>query len=97
MATAQLKTIGIREFWEHFATHLSGDTPLAITHDGLTIGYYFPVHQPVSATDLQPLEDATQRLQALLEVRGVASEDLINDYTTLRKERRKAWGETPCP
>jgi hypothetical protein len=97
MATAQLKTISIREFWEHFAKHMSGDTPLAITHDGLTIGYYLPVHQPVSATDLQTLEDATQRLQVLLEARGIDPEDLINDYTTLRKGRRKDRGETPCP
>jgi hypothetical protein len=96
MATAQLTTIGIREFWEHFAKHMSGDTPLAITHHGLTIGYYIPVHPPVSATDLQTLEDATQRWQALLETHGIDPEDLINDYTTLRKGRRKDRGETPC-
>ena len=96
MATAQLTTIGIREFWEHFAKHMSGDTPLAITHHGLTIGYYIPVHQPVSATDLQTLEDATQRLQALLESCGIDPEDLINDYITLRERRRKDRGETPC-
>jgi hypothetical protein len=87
MAIAQLKAIGIKEFWEHFAQHLSGDTPLAITHHGLTIGYYIPMHQSVSATDLQTLEDATQRLQALLETRGIDPEDLINDYTTLRQAR----------
>jgi hypothetical protein len=96
MATAQLTTIGIREFWEHFAKHMSGDTPLAITHHGLTIGYYIPVHPSVSATDLQTLEDATQHWQALLETHGIDPEDLINDYTTLRKGRRKDRGETPC-
>lgn len=97
MATAQLKTIGIREFWEHFAKHMSGDIPLAITHDGLTIGYYLPVRQPMSATDLRTLEDATQRWQALLETRRIDPEDLISDYTALRKKRRKGRGETPCP
>ena len=97
MATVQLKTIGMREFGEHLAKHMSGDTPLAIIHHGLTIGYYIPVHQPVSETDLQALEDASQRLHALLETRGIDPEDLINDYTTLRTGRRKARGETPCP
>jgi hypothetical protein len=96
MAAVQLKTIGISEFQEHLAKHISGDIPLAITRHGLTIGYYIPVHQPVSATDLQALEDATRRLHALLAARGIDPEDLINDYTALRKARRKARGETPC-
>jgi hypothetical protein len=94
MAATQLKTIGIREFREHLARHMSGDTPLAITRHGFTIGYYIPVHQSVSETDLQTLEDATQRLQALLETRGINPEDLSNDYTALRKARRKTRGET---
>lgn len=97
MAAAQLQTIGIREFQEYLAKHMSEDTPLAITRHGLTIGYYIPVHQPVSATDLQALEDATRRLHVLLAARGIDPEDLINDYTALRKARRKARGETPCP
>jgi hypothetical protein len=97
MAAEQLKTIGIREFREHLAKHMNADTPLAITRHGLTIGYYIPAHRPVSEADLQALEDATRRLQALLEIRGIDPEDLINDYTALRKARRKARGETPCP
>jgi hypothetical protein len=32
---------------------------------------------------------------ALLEARGIDPEDLINDYTALRKARRKTRGETP--
>ena len=94
MAATQFKTIGIREFREHLARHISGDTPLAITRHGLTIGYYIPVHQSMSETDLQALEDATQRLQALLDARGIDPEDLINDYTAFRKTRRTIRGET---
>jgi hypothetical protein len=97
VAAAQLKTIGMKEFREHLARHMSGDTPLAITRHGLTIGYYIPAHQPVSETDLQALEDATLRLHALLEARGIDPEDLINDYTALRKARRKARGEAARP
>jgi hypothetical protein len=97
MATAQLKTIGMKEFREHLAQHMSGDTPLAITRHGLTIGYYIPAYQPVSETDLQALEDATLHLDALLEAQGIDPEDLINDYTALRKARRKARGEAARP
>jgi hypothetical protein len=50
-----------------------------------TFGYYIPAHRPVSETDLQALEDATRRLQALLEARGINPETLINDYTALRQ------------
>jgi hypothetical protein len=97
MAAAQLQTIGIGEFREQLTMYMSGDTPLAITRDGLTIGYYIPVQRAVSDTDLQTLEDATRRLHALLKARGIDPEDLINDYITLRKTRRKARGETPGP
>jgi hypothetical protein len=97
MATVQLKTIGMKEFREHLGQRMSGDTPLAITRHGLTIGYYIPAYQPVSETDLQALEDATRRLHALLEARGIDPEDLINDYTVLRQARRKARGEAARP
>jgi antitoxin (DNA-binding transcriptional repressor) of toxin-antitoxin stability system len=97
MPTTQLKTIGIREFREHLTKHVRADTPLAITRHGLTIGYYIPAQRPVSETDLQALEDATRRLHALLEARGIDPEDLLNDYTTLRKARRKARGEVARP
>ena len=97
MATAQLKPIDMREFWEHLVQHVSGDFPLAITCHGLTIGYYIPAHQLVSETDLQALEDATLRLHVLLEAQGIDPDDLINDYTVLRKGRRKARGEAARP
>jgi hypothetical protein len=57
MAAVQLKTIGMREFREHLAKHMSEDTPLAIARHGLTIGYYIPAHRPVSETDRQALTD----------------------------------------
>jgi len=97
MPTTQLKTIGIREFREHLTKHVRADIPLAITRHGLTIGYYIPAQRPVSETDLQALEDATLRLHALLEARGIDPEDLLNDYTRLRKARRKARGEVARP
>lgn len=97
MTTELLKTVGMREFRDHLAEHISGETPLAITRHGLTIGYYIPAHRPVSDTDLQTLEDATRRLHALLADQGIDPEDLIHDYAALRKTRRPARGKTPRP
>jgi hypothetical protein len=97
MAAAQFKTIDIRELQEYLVKHMREDTPLAITLQDLTIGYYIPAHRSVSETDLQAFEDASQRLHALLEAQGIDPEDLINEYTTLRKARRKARGEAHRP
>lgn len=97
MPTAQLKTIGVREFRERLTKYMREDTPLAITRHGLTIGYYIPAHRPVSEADLQAIEDATRRLHALLEARGIDPEDLIDDYTALREAHRKARGEAARP
>jgi hypothetical protein len=92
-----MKTIGVREFREHLTKHVREDTPLAITRHGLTIGYYIPAQRPVSETDLQALEEATRRLHALLEAQGIDPEDLLSDYITLRKARKKVRGEVARP
>lgn len=97
MATAPFKTIGIREFREYLAQHMSADVPLAITRHGITIGYYIPAYRPVSETDRQALEDATRRLHALLEAQGIDPEDLLNDYKSLRQARRGTRGKAARP
>jgi hypothetical protein len=97
MTPEPLKTVDMCDFRDHLAEHMSGKTPLAITRHGLTIGYYIPAHRPISESDLHALEDATQRLQALLAAQGIDPEDLIHDYATLRKARRQTRGATPRP
>jgi hypothetical protein len=92
MASTPLKTIGIKEFREKLAQYLNEDTPLAITRHGFTIGYYLPARRPISETDQQALEDATQRLHGLLEDQGIDPEDLIQDYKTLRKVHQRQGG-----
>ena len=95
MASGPLKTIGIREFREKLAEHISSDTPLAITRHGFTVGYYRPAHRPISETDRQALEDATQRFHELLEAHGIDPEDLIQDYKALRRARQQSTASSP--
>ena len=90
MASVPLKTIGVREFREKLAEHISSDTPLAITRHGFTVGFYIPARRPISETDRQALEDATQCLHELLETHGIDPEDLIHDYKALRRARQHA-------
>ena len=92
MASGPLKTIGVREFREKLAEHISSDTPLAITRHGFTVGFYIPARRPISETDRQALEDATQCLHELLETHGIDPEDLIHDYKALRRARHHTRG-----
>ena len=88
MSTTELKTIGVREFREQLSRHLTMGTPLAITRNGLTLGYYVPARQPIAEEDRQALTQATQRLHELLEAKGINPEDLIQDFKELRKSRK---------
>ena len=92
MATTELKTIGVREFREQLAQHLTMGTPLAITRNGLTLGYYIPARRPIAEEDRQALTNATQQLHELLEAKGIDPEDLIQDFKELRKSRKKSRG-----
>ncbi|WP_089717661.1 hypothetical protein [Candidatus Entotheonella palauensis] len=92
MVNPALKTIGVREFREKLAQHLTLGTPLAITRNGITIGYYIPARRPIADEDRQALTDATQRLHELLEAKGIDPEELIEDFKKLRKSRKKSHG-----
>ncbi len=92
MATTELKTIGVREFREQLAQYLTTGTPLAITRNGLTLGYYIPARRPIADEDRQALTNATQQLHELLESKGIDPEDLIQDFKELRKSRKKSRG-----
>ncbi len=92
MATQSLKTIGVREFTEQLAEHVTSTNPLAITRHGMTIGYYIPAHSPTAETDRGVLEDATRRLHDMLEAQGIDPEELIRDYQTLRRAGKRSGG-----
>lgn len=92
MESTKLNTVGVREFREHLAEHLKLGTPLAITRNGFTIGYYIPARPPLQEGDHQALTDATQRLHELLEAKGIDPEDLIEDFKALRKARQDRRG-----
>jgi hypothetical protein len=89
MSATAIKTIGIREFRENIAEFVQADTPLAITRHGLTLGYYLPTKRSPSEADKAALQEATKRLHDLLEAQGIDPKDLINDFKTIRKSRKR--------
>ena len=88
MHIPKVKSIGVAEFRENLSEHLLADTPVAVTKHGLTVGYYIPTHQPVTANDRRALNDAARQLAELLEQQGLDPEELVEAAQQLRREGR---------
>jgi hypothetical protein len=82
-----LQTIGVREFREHTANYLHGTGPIAVTHHGRVIGFYFPVPADESATAraLARLGEAVDRIRS----EAGMSEDELSDWFNLRQPPRE--------
>ena len=61
--------------------------PVAILRDGVVTGYYVPVIP--AHEDTQAIRLAAQNMQEWLETRGISEDDLIADFSTLRKNQRQ--------
>lgn len=88
VSTTKVKSVGVAEFRENLSEHLLADAPVAVTKHGLTVGYYIPTHQPVTAGDKRALGDAARQLSELLEQQGLDAEELIKAAQHLRSEGR---------
>jgi PHD/YefM family antitoxin component YafN of YafNO toxin-antitoxin module len=84
------QSIGIREFRDKLATYLlESEGPLAITRHGDTIGYYLPTKRKRTEAEKKALEEAGERMQAMMKAAGVTEDEIIEDFKRLRKEGRK--------
>lgn len=88
MSTAKVKSVGVADFRERLSEHLLANAPIAVTKHGLTVGYYIPTHQPVTADDKRALSDAARQLSELLAQQGLESEELIKAAQQLRSKGR---------
>ena len=61
--------------------------PIAILRDGVVTGYDVPVIP--AHEDTQAIRLAAQNMQEWLETRGISEDDLIADFSTLRKNQRQ--------
>jgi PHD/YefM family antitoxin component YafN of YafNO toxin-antitoxin module len=86
---SDLKTVGVREFRERLSEHLMSESPIAVTKHGLTVGYYIPTHHPISDADREALERAAQRLNELLEAKGIDPETLIQEVKESRRRGKR--------
>jgi len=84
----EVKTVGVREFRKDLSKHLMSDNAIAVTKQGLTVGYYIPTHRPISDSDKQSLTELSKQLTILLEDKGIDSEQLIEDVKELRRQSK---------
>lgn len=79
--------VGIREFREGLARFLYSPTPIAVTRHDRIVGYFIPTPGP-SAADLAALAEAGQKLDRLLQERGIDPEDIVAEFKVARRKAR---------
>jgi antitoxin (DNA-binding transcriptional repressor) of toxin-antitoxin stability system len=82
--------VGIREFREKLATYvLEGDTPVAITRHGDTVGYFIPARRRRTDQERAALKEAAERLDTLLAAKGITEDELVADFKRWRAGKRR--------
>ena len=76
--------VGVKEFRAHLPTYLESVSPLAITRHGETIGYYIPTHQGRNQAELDALQQAVAKLEALMSSLGVSEDDIVAEFKARR-------------
>ncbi|MGI8985840.1 MAG: hypothetical protein ACR2GM_03455 [Nocardioidaceae bacterium] len=79
--------VGIREFRAGLADFVDADSPVAVTRHGQTVGYFIPVKQD-RAADAAALRAAGEKLDALLQLTETDVDEMVEEFTTLRKAKR---------
>jgi hypothetical protein len=89
----QPKVVGIREFREKLAEYLlHSDRPIAVTRHGTTVGYYIPARATQADAQRSALRQAAVQVDRMLARAGFTEadlEDVVREFDTLRKRKRK--------
>lgn len=82
--------VAIREFRDKLSSYLlESDAPIAITRHGDTVGYYIPARRTRTDSERDALQQVAARMQELLAAKGISEEEVLQDYKSWRKGRRK--------
>jgi antitoxin (DNA-binding transcriptional repressor) of toxin-antitoxin stability system len=76
-----IQSVGIKEFRANLHKYTQQTSePIAITSHGVPIGYYIPTQPTPQKQDLMALQAAVQKIQQLLETRGISEDELFADF-----------------
>jgi hypothetical protein len=80
-----LQKIGMRDFRDNLAKYLNSTSPVAILRHGQTIGYFFPTQLKPDEAEKEALKRAAEKLDTLLQERGIGEDELIEEFRQLRE------------
>ncbi|MBE9259915.1 MULTISPECIES: type II toxin-antitoxin system Phd/YefM family antitoxin [Aphanizomenonaceae] len=81
-----IQSVGIKEFRANLHKYTQQTSePIAITSHGVPIGYYIPTQPTPQKQDLMALQAAVQKIQQLLETRGISEDELLADFQNARE------------
>ena len=82
-----LQTIGIREFRTNLYKYTrQNKEPITITSHGEPIGYFIPVGKSPQERDFAALLEATKKLSALLDEKGISVDEMVADFQEARRQ-----------
>ena len=81
-----IQSVGIKEFRANLHKYTQQTSePIAITSHGVPIGYYIPTQPTPQKQDLMALQAAVQKIQQLLETRGINEDELFTDFQNAKE------------
>ncbi len=81
-----IQTVGIREFRTHLYKYTrQNKEPITITSHGEPIGYFIPVGKSPQEKDFTALLEATKKLSALLDEKGINVDEMVADFQEARR------------
>jgi len=81
-----IQSVGIKEFRANLHKYTQQTSePIAITSHGVPIGYYIPTQPTPQKQDLTDLQAAVQKIQQLLETRGISEDELFTDFQNAKE------------
>jgi hypothetical protein len=83
-ALAATTRVGIREFRAGLSDYIAGDTPIAVTRHGQTVGFFIPTKTDLTA-EVAALKSAAAQLDELLHAQDVDVEEFKQGRRRARK------------
>lgn len=80
-------TVGVREFREDLASYIDQAETVTVTRHGEPVGFFVPVVRDRKAEILAAVE-ATRRVQAMLEERGISEDEIVAEIDAMRRAER---------
>ncbi len=87
--TDPIQSVGIREFRSNLHKYTTqSKQPIAITSNGIRIGFYIPTRPAADKEDFASLRHAAMQMNKMLQDMGVTEEEIVAEFDETRKQNR---------